>query len=42
MREYAQQYLTTITSQRITENPFYMNPSGQDQPIGNNRIIQRL
>jgi hypothetical protein len=42
MREYTQQYLTTISPQRITENSFYVSPSGQDQLLGTNRIIQRL
>lgn len=42
MRDYAQQYLTSISSQRITDNSFYINPSGQDQSFGSNRIIQRL
>jgi hypothetical protein len=42
MREYAQQYLTTISPQRIAETSFYMSTSGQDQLPGNNRTIQRL
>lgn len=42
MREYAQQFLSNISTQRITDNSFYINPSGQDQSFGSNRIIQRL
>ena len=42
IRDYAQQYLNTITSQRTIENSFYINTSVQDQLSTNNRIIQRL
>ncbi len=42
MREYAQQYLTSASPQRINENSIYTNTSGQEQSLANNRIIQRL
>jgi len=44
MRDYIQQYLSSNSAYRISENSFTMpmNTSGQDQSIPVNRITLRL